>query len=142
MKTSQRGIDLIKESEGCKLRAYYCPAGVLTIGYGHTGRGVQSGMTISQEQADDFLRHDLATCESFINAACLSLMQGEYDALVSFAFNLGIASLERSTLWRKVKAGDMAGAAAEFPLWVHGDGKVLPGLVTRRNAEAALFKGD
>jgi len=143
MKISPKGLDLIQRFEGCKLTAYLCPAGVLTIGYGHTGPNVRKGMTIEPFEADNLLADDLARFEVGVSEVINKPMtQGQFDALVSFAFNLGLGALRGSTLASKFKQGDHAGAAGEFPKWVWAGGKMLPGLVKRRLAEKLLFEGD
>ena len=139
MMTSEKGLSLIKEFEGCRLQAYKCPAGVWTIGYGHT-RGVTEGMEISREIADFLLVDDVTPCELAINALKLNLRQGQFDALVSFIFNLGIGNFNRSTLKKKILAGAKdAEIAAEFKKWNKAGGKVHAGLVRRRAAEARLW---
>lgn len=142
MNTSQDGIDLIKKFEGCKLKAYQDSVGVWTIGYGST-LGIKEGMRITQEQADDYLRQDLEDSESAVKRLiAVPLTQNEFDALVSFTFNLGAGNLSRSTLRNKLNGHDKAGAADEFPKWVNAGGKPLKGLVRRRNAERAMFLGE
>lgn len=139
MKTSTKGLALIKEFEGCKLAAYLCPAGVLTVGYGHT-RGVKKGDVITQATADRLLVDDVAAFESEVSRlAKVTLTQGQFDALVSFAYNLGSKALEGSTLLKKFNAGDKSGAADEFGKWVNANGVKLAGLVKRRAAERELF---
>ena len=139
MKTSSKGIELIKEHEGFSSRAYLCPAGKWTIGYGHTG-GVKSGDVISKWQAEELLRKDVLTAERAVNRQRLPLNQNQFDALVSFTFNLGVGSLQRSTLLRRARVNvNDPGIAAEFKKWVYGGGRVLPGLVKRRQAEATLY---
>ena len=140
-KTSEEGVALIKRHEGCRLTAYRCPAGVPTIGYGHTGKDVRMGMTISQAQAGELLRKDLEVFERGVeNVAPATLTQHQFDALVSFAFNLGTNALRTSTLLRKVKqnASDPT-IRGEFGKWVNARGKRLPGLVARRKDEADLY---
>lgn len=140
MQISKAGLDLIKQFEGLYLNAYRCPAGVPTIGYGHTA-GVAMGQTITQQQADDYLRRDVRQFERAVSRlARVPLTQGQFDALVSFAFNLGEGALAQSTLLRLLNAGDYAGAAAQFDRWNKAGGRVLPGLVRRRAAERALFE--
>jgi len=140
MKTSSTGRALIRHAEGDKLTAYYCPAGVLTIGVGHTGPDVKPGMRITQAQSDALLSADLAKFEKAVaNAVKVPLTQNQFDALVSFTYNLGEGNLRASTLLKRVNAGDMAAAAAEFAKWDKAGGKVLSGLTKRRAAEAALF---
>ena len=138
-KTSQKGIDLIKSFEGCRLTAYQDSVGVWTIGYGHTS-GVYQGMTITEEQAEEFLRSDLGTSESAVNRlVTYGINQNQFDALVSFTFNLGSGNLAKSDLLKKLNQGDITGAANEFDKWVHAGGQVLEGLVKRRAAEKELF---
>jgi GH24 family phage-related lysozyme (muramidase) len=132
------GVALVKRWEGCRLTAYKCPAGVLTIGYGHT-RDVREGQTITQHQADVILESDLEVYESTVRRLAPNATENQTAALTSFAFNLGTAALERSTLLKKFLAGDTAGAAAEFGKWTFAAGKQLPGLVSRRAAERELF---
>ena len=140
MQISKAGLDLIKQFEGLYLKAYRCPAGVPTIGYGHTA-GVAMGQTITQQQADDYLRRDVRQFERAVaRLVTVPLTQGQFDALVSFAFNLGEGALAQSTLLRLLNAGDYAGAAAQFDRWNKAGGRVLPGLVRRRAAERALFE--
>lgn len=143
MRVSENGRSLIKAFEGLRLEAYFCPAGILTIGYGSTGKHVQTGMRITKEQADGLLVKDLERFEEGVDELVrVHLDQDEFDALVSFSFNVGLGNLKTSTLLRKLNSKDYAGAAREFPKWNKGGGKVLPGLVKRRAAEAALFVGD
>ena len=144
MKTSDRGIALIKAHEGLRLQAYQDPVGVWTIGYGHTTAAgppkVERGMKITDAGADAILRQDLAKFEGYVSSAVkVPLNQNEFDALVSFTFNLGPGNLRSSTLLKKLNAGDRAGAADEFLKWTKAGGKTLPGLVKRREAERALF---
>lgn len=143
MKTSPNGVALIKHFEGCRLTAYKCPAGVLTIGYGSTGPHVTEGLKITQERADDILREDLDRFEKGVDVAVkVSLDQDEFDALASFAFNLGLGNLTVSTLLKKLNANDRVGAAKEFLKWNRAGGVVLAGLTRRRKAESELFKGN
>lgn len=139
MKTSQKGIDLIKKFEGCRLTAYKCPAGVWTIGYGHT-RGVKKGQRITQKQAESYLKSDLREYEKSVEKAVkVTLNQNQFDALISFTYNCGVAALQGSTLLKKLNAGDYKGASAEFPRWNKSSGRVLNGLKYRRKAERELF---
>ncbi len=133
MKTSQKGIDLIKKFEGCKLKAYKCPAGIWTIGYGHTA-GVKEGQTITQKQADNFLVLDLKIYENHVNNLKLPLNQNQYDALVSFTYNCGPGNLK--TL---VKNRTLSQIADALLLYNKGGGVILNGLVKRRKAERELF---
>lgn len=140
MQTSQRGIDLIKEFEGCRLEAYRCSAGVWTIGYGST-RGVKPGMVITADAADERLREDLRHAEGAVKRfAPATIRQHQFDALVSFAFNIGVEALRHSTLLAKLNRGDARGAGEEFERWVYAGGQVSPGLARRRKAERALFE--
>ena len=135
MKTSNYAIESIKQFEGCKLTAYKCPAGIWTIGYGHT-KNVTSGMKITQVEANNFIKSDILPIETFLKGSGLNLKQGQYDALIDFMFNLGITKFKNSTLFKliKSKASDEK-ICAEFMKWVHGGNKVLPGLVKRRQWE-------
>lgn len=136
---SQNGLDLIKGFEGLRLSAYQDSAGVWTIGYGHTGN-VRPGDRITQAQAEALLQKDTAWAQQAVrDQVKVPLSQGQFDALTSFTFNLGAGALEKSTLLKKLNAGDYAGAQAEFGKWVHAGGQVLQGLVRRRAAEADLF---
>jgi len=141
--TGTKGIELIKSFEGLKLNAYICPAGVPTIGYGTTrvnGQPVQMGSVITESQASGYLKSDLQQFESAVNAAVkVPLTQNQFDALVSFTYNLGAGNLRSSTLLKKLNASDYAGAADEFPKWNKAGGKELAGLTRRRNAERDLF---
>ena len=141
MKLSKAGADLMHQYEGCRNKPYLCPAHVWTIGYGSTGPHVKPGMVITEAQAEALLKEDLNRFEKAVTlAVTVPLMQNQYDALVSFAFNCGIAALQKSTLLKKVNAKDFDAAANEFGKWNKGGGKVLAGLTRRRAAEAALFK--
>lgn len=137
MKTSQRGIDLIKQFEGLRLTAYKCPAGVYTIGYGHT-RGVKRGMKITEEEASAYLATDLRNSEKAVERydSIYHWNQNEYDALVSFTFNCGATNLR--SLLRNGRR-NRSQIAATLPLYRKSGGKVLKGLVRRRAAEKALF---
>ncbi|MFA9549204.1 lysozyme [Enterobacter hormaechei] len=144
MQTSEKGIALIKQFEGCKLTAYQDSVGVWTIGYGWTqpveGKPIRAGMTIKQETAERLLKTGLVSYESDLSRLVkVGLTQGQFDALVSFTYNLGARSLSTSTLLRKLNAGDYTGAADEFLRWNKAGGKVLNGLTRRREAERALF---
>ncbi|SEE14291.1 lysozyme [Pseudomonas coleopterorum] len=144
MKTSSKGIALIKSAEGLRLKAYPDPGtGGLpwTIGYGSTS-GVTRNMVITGAQAEEMLAEDLVRFECIVERAVrVPLNQGQFDALVSFTYNVGEGNFTKSTLLRKLNAGDTAGAAGQFSRWVHAGGKVLPGLVKRRAAERAMFLG-
>ena len=137
MKATDNCIQLIKRFEGLYLKAYVCPAGVLTIGYGHT-RGVKPGDEINELQAELYLMEDVEACEIQLNYLTLPINQHQFDALCSFIFNLGIGNFMQSTLLKKLKAGDNT-AADEILRWDKSGGKVLPGLTARRKAEYDLF---
>lgn len=144
MQTSDKGIALIKQFEGCRLTAYQDSVGVWTIGYGWTrpvdGVPVRAGMTIKQEMAERLLKTGLVGYEADVSRLVkVPLSQGQYDALVSFTYNLGARSLSTSTLLNKLNARDYTGAANEFLRWDKAGGKVLAGLTRRREAERALF---
>ena len=137
---SDEGLALTKGFEGLRLAAYQDVAGVWTIGYGHTGPDLVPGMTIIETQAEVLLLADLADAIQCVNQAVTAdLTQCQFDALVDFCFNAGRGNFVNSTLLRRLNLGDVAGAAAQFALWVHAGGKVVAGLVRRRNAEADLF---
>lgn len=139
MKISTNGIELIKRFEGLRLTAYRCSAGVLTIGYGHT-TGVKPGDKITGQQADAFLHEDVLVAEITVNTNVTTrLNQNQFDALVSFVFNLGMGNFVKSTLLKKLNTADYAGAADEFPRWVYAGKTELPGLIRRRTADRDLF---
>ncbi|HET9427090.1 MAG TPA: lysozyme, partial [Allosphingosinicella sp.] len=139
MNLSATGLALIKRFEGLRTRAYLCPAGVWTIGYGSTGRHVTEGRVVTAADAEDLLRGDLLRFEEAARLHALPAGQSQYDALVSFAFNVGITAFARSTLLRRHRAGDFAAAASEFGRWDKVRGRVLPGLARRRAAERRLY---
>lgn len=147
MKTSDKGLSLIKTFEGFSAKPYLCPAGVPTIGYGATyypdGRRVtMQDRPVTEADATAMLRAMLASYEAGIaRYVQVPLTQGQYDALVSFAYNLGLAALKSSTLLRLLNARNYAGAAAQFGRWNRAGGKVLPGLTRRREAERQMFVG-
>jgi lysozyme len=144
MNVSPAGIDLIKSFESLQLEAYRCPAGVWTIGWGHT-RGVEAGMRITEERATELLAEDIGEVERELpHVIRVSLTQGQWDALVSLGFNLcgGAAGLPKTCphLLASVNAGDFAAAAEQLLNINHAaNGKVLPGLTRRREAERRLF---
>ena len=153
METSQRGINLIKRHEGVILHSYLCPAGVISIGWGHTGSDVKKGMIITEEEAENLLKKDLKKIEDKLNFSLehdnITLNQNQFDACISFIFNLGFSAFIFSTLYKKLKQGDYAGASAEFPKWIYitkTDPETgerfklkLKGLEQRRKAEQELF---
>ena len=139
---SDEGLDLIKNFEGCELTAYVCPSGVYTIGYGHTG-DVLPNQTITQAEADALLREDVRKFEKGTNNYTnVPLNQSQFDALVSFTFNVGLGAYRDSTLLRLLNGADYEGAAGQFGRWVNGSNGPLPGLVRRREAEERLFRKD
>ncbi|EMW3234939.1 lysozyme [Pseudomonas aeruginosa] len=139
MRTSQQGLSLIKSFEGLRLQAYQDAVGVWTIGYGAT-RGVKAGMSINKEQAERMLLNDVQRFEPELDKLVkVPLNQNQWDALMSFVYNLGSANLASSTLLKLLNKGDYRGAADQFPRWVNAGGKRLEGLVKRRAAERALF---
>jgi len=134
-----KDTSVIRRFEGFESNAYLCPAGVLTIGYGHT-KTVTKGMVITKERGEELLRQDLDWCERAINAnVTVPLTQNQYDALTSFIYNVGAGAFKKSTLLRKINAKDYKGAADEFPRWNKAGGKVIKGLVRRRAAERKMF---
>ncbi len=140
MKTSKTGQHLIEHFEGLRLKAYQDIVGVWTVGYGHTGKDVHPGMHIDQEYAEHLLRDDLMKSERAVNHYVTKPMtQGQFDALVSFTYNLGAGALHGSTLLKKMDRGDFTGAAGEFHKWCHAGGREIKGLVTRRAEEKELF---
>ena len=141
MKSSELLINKIIEFEGCKLTAYKCPAGVWTIGVGHT-KGVKQGQTITKAQAMTLLKGDLLPCENYVNNLGVCKTQGEFDAIVDFAFNLGTAALGRSTLLKYIRAKKPEQyIREEFAKWVNSKGMRLKGLVIRRQWEADRYYG-
>ena len=141
MKSSELLINKIIEFEGCKLQAYKCPAGVWTIGVGHT-KGVKQGQTITKAQAMTLLKGDLLPCENYVNNLSVCKTQGQFDALVDFAFNLGTAALGRSTLLKYIRAKKPEQyIREEFAKWVNSKGMRLKGLVIRRAWEADRYYG-
>lgn len=144
MKTSQTGINLIKQFEGLNLRAYLCPAKVWTIGYGSTrigNRMVNSNDVITAASAELLLVNDLITFETgLLRLLTVKLTQNQFDALVSFVYNVGLGSFRNSTLRRLINSNpNDINIRAQFLRWNRAGGKVLNGLVRRREAEAALY---
>ena len=141
MKSSELLLNKIIDFEGCKLTAYKCPAGVWTIGVGHT-KGVKQGQTISEAQAISLLKGDLLPCENYVNNLGVCKNQGQFDALVDFCFNLGTGALGRSTLLKFIRQGKAEQyIRGEFAKWVKSGGKTLAGLVKRRAWEADRYFG-
>jgi GH24 family phage-related lysozyme (muramidase) len=141
VKISEAGLSLIKSFEGCVLTAYLDAVGIWTVGYGHTGPSVHRGLTITQKLAEDILAQDVRRFElGVLTNVKVNLNQNEFDALVSFSFNVGVNALKNSTLLRLLNDGaDRSIVAAEFLRWNKGGDKVLEGLTRRRQAEKALF---
>jgi lysozyme len=143
LKTGESGKSLIKEFEGFRAVAYLCPAGVWTVGYGTTrinGVAVTSKTKVTTDEADAFLEQDLQLFEDGVNHnVTVQLTQNQFDALICFVYNLGVGSLKKSTLLKRVNAGKFAEAADEFLKWDKANGKKLPGLTRRRKAERELF---
>ena len=141
MKSSELLLNKIIDFEGCKLTAYKCPAGVWTIGVGHT-KGVKQGQTITEAQAMSLLKGDLLPCENYVNNLGVCKTQGQFDALVDFCFNLGTAALGRSTLLKYIRAKKPEQyIREEFAKWVNSKGMRLKGLVIRRQWEADRYYG-
>lgn len=144
METSERGLALIKEHEGYRDTAYRCPAGEWTIGFGHTS-GVKEGQRCTPMDAGRWLKEDIAAAEREVSFQTqgVPLRQCQYDALVSFVYNLGAGNFRKSTLLKKVRVNpDSPSIRDEFGKWIYGGGRVLPGLVARREAEADLYFSD
>ena len=152
MTPSKACYDLIKQFEGFRSKAYLCPAGILTIGFGHTGTDVLPGMRVTEAQADELLKRDVARFALMVEKALTAkVSQGQFDALVSFCFNTGpgkagvkdgLITLKNgnpSSLLRKTNSGDKLGAAAELDKWTKANGQELRGLVARREAEQRLY---
>lgn len=139
MRISGQGLELIKQFEGFSASAYLCPAGLRTIGYGHVLKAGEAE-TVDEVQAEQWLRQDVRIAEAAV-ARLISrvLTQGQFDALVSFTFNLGGAALQRSRLRRMVNRGEHAAVPGELTRWVYARGRVLSGLVARRAAEGRLY---
>lgn len=140
MKTSENGIQLIREFEGCRLTPYEDTAGKLTVGIGHLIQSGEHFETITEQQAEDLLKNDLEAAESAV-CQCLNVdvTQNQFDALVSFVFNLGGKRLLMSTLLEYLNNGELQKAADEFLKWCHVGTDVSEGLLRRREAERALF---
>lgn len=145
MRTSERGLQFIKEHEGCVLAAYPDPAtggDPWTIGVGRA-HGVKPGDTCTEEQAMQWLAEDVREAEKAIERlVTVDLTQDQFDALVSFVFNLGAGNFASSTLLKRINAGAFDEAAEQFKRWDRAAGRVMAGLTKRRHAEAALFAGE
>ena len=142
MKASVDAYKLIKQFEGLRLKAYLCPAGIWTIGYGHTS-GVSPNSFITIQEADEYLHRDVATIEMQLNKLNLILRQCQWDAIVSFVFNVGIGNFKSSTLLAKIRINpDDNSIMDEFLRWVYANGKVMRGLQKRRLTEMKLYFSD
>ena len=145
MNYSKNGLHLTEQFEGCRLTSYPDPAtgaDPWTIGYGHTGSDVHPNMTITQQQAEEFLMKDVQKASQAVNSKVhTDITQDEFDALVDFIFNVGAGNFAGSTLLKKINEGDMEGAAHEFEKWDMAAGKHMAGLLKRRQAEENLFNG-
>ena len=141
MKISQEGLSLIKKFEGCELEAYKCAAGVWTIGYGST-KGVKEGDTLTEEETDNLLLHEMDEYEGYVlEAVEMPLSQHQFDAIVSWTFNLGPSNLKASTMLKVLNKGEYEDVPAQIKRWNKAGGKILEGLIRRREAEALLFEG-
>jgi lysozyme len=141
MTISDKGIELIKAFEGCKLFTYRDSVGVATIGYGHT-KVVKMGQAITQKQADEYLREDLQECEKALNACGINFRQEQFDALCSWVFNLGVTNFRNSTMLKYIMAGkEDTDITDQLVKWHNAGGVPLKGLKRRRIAEANLFLG-
>lgn len=139
LKTSQQGLELIKHFEGFRSKAYLCPANVWTIGYGTTS-GVKRGQVVTEAQATQMLQRDVEKFENAIKRHVqVPLRQNEFDALVSFVYNVGEGNFKSSTLLRLLNQGGYDDVYAQLQRWNRGGGRVLTGLVRRREAEGKLF---
>jgi lysozyme len=141
MNISGRGLEVLKRFEGLKLKAYFCPAGVLTIGYGSTGPHVKMGMEITPAEAEKLLLDDVARFERAVNRLVkVPLTQGQFDALVCFSYNIGIGAFEKSTLLSVLNMGRYGEVISQFKRWNKVKGQVVNGLVNRRAAEIGLWE--
>lgn len=142
MTAPQAGLALIQAFEGFSPAVYTCPAGKLTVGWGHVVKMTDRIVPpITRDQGLALLRADLAPIEAFLAQAVPTATQGQFDACASLAYNIGLGAFRKSTLLARFRAGDIPGAAAQFARWVNSNGKPLPGLIRRRKAEMAMFLG-
>jgi lysozyme len=142
MKISEEGKCLIKKFEGCELKAYRCPAGKLTIGFGHV-KGVKEGDEWSQSHAEHMLDVELEEYEGYVNDMVTApLSQSQFDALVAWIYNLGPSNFKKSTLLKVLNEEEYDQVPREIKRWNKANGKVINGLIRRREAEARLFKGE
>jgi lysozyme len=141
LQISQEGLALIKKFEGCELEAYKCPAGVWTIGYGHT-KDVKEGDKINKDEADYLLQEEMIEYESYIDDMVeVDLNQSQYDSLCAWVYNLGPSNLGSSTMLKVLNEGKYAEVPQQIKRWNKANGEVLTGLIRRREAEALLFQG-
>lgn len=142
MQISTEGISLIKKFEGCELESYQCAAGVWTIGFGST-HNIEEGMSISKDRAEELLLEDIAEFEeSVLESVDMPMSQHQFDALVSWTFNLGPSNLKASTMLKVLNSGNYEDVPEQIKRWNKAGGKVLDGLIRRREAEALLFSGE
>ena len=142
MQISTEGISLIKKFEGCELESYKCAAGVWTIGFGST-HNIEEGMNISKDRAEELLLEDIAEFEeSVLESVDMPMSQHQFDALVSWTFNLGPSNLKASTMLKVLNNGNYEDVPEQIKRWNKAGGKVLDGLIRRREAEALLFSGE
>ena len=143
MKISREGVKFVEFNEGLKLKAYKDLAGVLTIGYGHTGPEINKDMEITQEKAEELLKKDLIKAIKAVNQSVkVSLTQNQFDSLVDFVFNVGEGAFKKSTLLKHLNEGEYGPAADEFLRWVYAGGKQIKGLGERRKREKEFFECD
>ena len=142
MKINEEGLSLIKSFEGLRLKAYKCPSGVWTLGYGHT-EGVKPGMIITEEQAEKYLCQDLERFEKGVeDLVVVDINENQYSALVSLAFNIGLSNFKKSTLLKLINKGnqnELEAVHSQFKRWVWAGSQILPGLQRRREAEFKLY---
>jgi lysozyme len=148
-KINEAGMRLIMQSEGCRLRAYPDPANApprgdgtpWTCGWGSTGTDIKEGVTWTQEQCDKRLMEDLAKFEKAVDELITyPLSSNQFSSVVCFVYNIGVGAFKKSTMLRLINSGDLVGASRQFALWVRANGRVMAGLVTRRQAEMNLFQ--
>ena len=140
MNISKNGIELIKEFEGLRLESYKCPAGIWTIGYGHTGKNIIKGIKITKKEAEDYLYNDLKIHSEYIKKLVkVEINQNQTDALISLEYNIGYNTFKNSTLLKLLNQGKYLEASKEFDKWVYSNSKKLKGLISRRKKEKELF---
>lgn len=140
MRCNEAGLDIIRRYEGLRLAAYQDTGGVWTVGYGHTGKDVKAGVNITEQQAEEFLRLDVASAEKDITRmVSVPLTENQFSALVSLVFNIGGSNFRKSTMRALINRKWHDEAADQFPRWVYDNGRKLGGLVKRREEERALY---